>query len=120
MSVLILVSDYGAFREVSLSACYHSVPLSQTGACLNEYMGRLDLPPVRAELYLSEVAYDRLSQAFAGCGVELDSTLPASSDGDLADLYETLTPVRFEQLQAILQNRARLVGSFARQNVLAA
>ncbi len=120
MSVLLLISDYGAFREVCLSACYHRVPFSQTRSMFDDCMDRVDLPPVRAELYLSEMGDARLARVFADCGINLDSTLPSSHDGKFAGLYETLTPAGFEQLQAIMRGRARLIRSFARQNALAA
>ncbi len=120
MSSLILISDYGAFREISLSACYHPVSLSQTSSLFDNYMERLDLPPARAALYLSEREYEQLAESFAGCGVDFASTLAATRDGELADLYETMTPVTFEQLQAVLHSHARLIRSFERQSVLAA
>ncbi len=120
MSALLIISDYGAFREVSLSACYHTVSFSQTRFLFDDCMDRIDLPPARAELYLSELAAERLAGLFADNGVKLDSTLSASHDGNLAGLYETLTPVGFAQLQAILRRHARLIRSFARKDALAA
>ncbi len=119
MGVLVLISDFGAWREVCLSACYHAIPLSRTGEMLDASIKRLEMPPVRAELYLSEVPDDRLARVFTDFGIQL-ATTPDSPGGDLPDLYEAKTPVPFERLQVVLKRYGRLTSSFAKRNMLAA
>ncbi len=120
MSVLVLISEYSSWREVCLSACYHAIPLPQIremfGACVN----RLTFLPLRAELYLSEVADDRLARIFADRGIELSVTTSISAQDELCDLYEAKTQVPFDHLQTLSRSYCRPVLSFARQDIFAA
>ncbi len=120
MSVLILISDYDSYREICISACYHAFSSSSIRETIDTCMRRLDLPPSRAELYLSEASDTRLASLVAGIGIKLQTTASDSEKENLAQMYEARGAVPFSQLQILLERYGRLAYSFRKQDRLQA
>ncbi len=120
MSVLILISDFDSYREICISACYHTFARSRLRDLLDTCLRQLDLEPSRAELYLSEATDTRLTSVMTAAGIQLQTTAAGSRTGDLAPMYEAKARVSFAQLQVLLGRYGRLAYSFDKLEALQA
>ena len=114
MSHIVILSDYGFWREVCISACYDAISVQKTSAEFSAILSHLELPPAKADLYSSDLGESALMSRVAEAGVVFYDRSGSSRFGECSDsIFEAKTQLSFDSLQNLLRPCGRLLASYA-------
>lgn len=114
MSYIVILSDYGFWREVCLSACYDAISVQKTSAEFSTILSHLELPPAKADLYSSDLGESALVSRMAEAGIVFYDRSGSSRFGECSDsIFEAKTQLTFDSLQSLLRRSGRLLASYA-------